>query len=70
MLRCLHQHSGMFVQLHTAVTVGSARLGLEMEYIHDAARPFTARSDTEVQCYMRLLLSVRDRCDVIAKANS
>lgn len=59
MLRLLHGHPNLFVQLHTAVCFGSARLALEMEYIHDAVMPFYPQSDTELQCYMRSLLHVR-----------
>ena len=59
MLRLLHGHPNLFVQLHTAVCFGSARLALEMEYIHDAATPFYPQSDVELQCYMHSLLNVR-----------
>jgi len=58
MLRRLHRHPKLFVQLHTAVVFGSARVGLEMEYISDAAVPFYPCSEAELQCYMRSLLQV------------
>ena len=61
MLRRLHRHPAMFVQLHTAVTFGKTRLALEMEYIGDAAVPFCPSSHAELQCYMRSLLTVRKR---------
>lgn len=57
----LHGHPSLFVQLHTAVCFGSARLALEMEYVDDAAVPFYPQSDAELQCYMRSLLHVRLR---------
>ena len=58
MLRHLHHHPNMFVQLHTAVTVGAERVGLEREYINIGV-PFCPASPDELQCYMRSLLSVR-----------
>lgn len=57
MLRRLHHHPSMFVQLHTAVTFGAKRIGLEMEYID--APPFCPASASDLQHYMRSLLSVR-----------
>ena len=44
MLRRLHRHPTLFVQLHTAVTFGTKWLALEMEYIGDAAVPFVPLS--------------------------
>jgi predicted house-cleaning NTP pyrophosphatase (Maf/HAM1 superfamily) len=67
MLRRLHSHPNMFVQLHTAVTVGSARLGLEMEYISDAVVPFCPLSEAELQCYMRSLLKVHPVLTLVAR---
>lgn len=60
MLRRLHRHPTLFVQLHTAVTFGKTRLALEMEYIGDAV-PFCPSSHAELQCYMRALLIVHKR---------
>lgn len=59
MLRRLHGHPSMFVQLHTAVMFGTTRLALEMEYIDNAPVPFAPRLHAELQCYMRSLLTVR-----------
>lgn len=66
MLRRLRKHPNVFVQLHTAVVVGSARLGLEMEYIHDAVIPFSPVSDAELRSYMQSLFSVRDLLVLLA----
>lgn len=69
MLRRLHGHASLFVQLHAAIVLDSERVALEMEYIHDAVAHFNPKSETELKCYMRSLLQVRGSCLIAANAD-